>query len=287
MARARAGGHRAARRARGGRRGAPRLSRHQPFVPTKHVLFVVASAAGGRQQRARAARARAPRRRASAPRASAENPEARALPAPPGSASDGFPTAVACGCSSGSSGRTGAIARLGVGEPAAPPTAPSAGCAQVPARGRARRCWPRSRSASRSPRASRGRCGGWRAWPRRATPATSRRGWRDRRRHDEVRVLAEAFDRMLDRLEDAFDRQRGFVADASHELRTPLTVIRGQLEVLARQRRPDAADVRRVEKLVRTEVPRMEPPRRGPAPARAGGGGRVPAAPSRRAARRS
>ncbi len=53
---------------------------------------------------------------------------------------------------------------------------------------------------------------------------------------DEVRVLADAFDSMLDRLENAFARQRGFVADASHELRTPLTVIRGQLEVLARQR---------------------------------------------------
>ena len=60
-------------------------------------------------------------------------------------------------------------------------------------------------------------------------------------RHDEVRVLAEAFDHMLDRLEDAFDRQTAFVADASHELRTPLTVIRGQLEVLALSEQPDAA----------------------------------------------
>jgi two-component system, OmpR family, sensor kinase len=76
-------------------------------------------------------------------------------------------------------------------------------------------------------------------------------------RHDEVRVLAEAFDHMLDRLEDAFDRQTAFVADASHELRTPLTVIRGQLEVLALADRPDAAEVRRVEKLVRLEVQRM------------------------------
>jgi two-component system OmpR family sensor kinase len=76
-------------------------------------------------------------------------------------------------------------------------------------------------------------------------------------RHDEVRVLAEAFDHMLDRLEDAFDRQTAFVADASHELRTPLTVIRGQLEVLALTDRPDAADVRRVEKLVRLEIDRM------------------------------
>jgi two-component system OmpR family sensor kinase len=79
-----------------------------------------------------------------------------------------------------------------------------------------------------------------------------------RGRHDEVRVLADAFDRMLDRLEDAFARQRGFVADASHELRTPLTVIRGQLEVLARQREVSPADVRHVDEVVRTEVVRME-----------------------------
>src|SRR5581483_3155405 len=47
-------------------------------------------------------------------------------------------------------------------------------------------------------------------------------------RLDEVRVLAEAFNRMLDRLSEAFASQREFVADASHELRTPLTVISGQ-----------------------------------------------------------
>ena len=70
-------------------------------------------------------------------------------------------------------------------------------------------------------------------------------------------MLAEAFDHMLDRLEDAFDRQTAFVADASHELRTPLTVIRGQLEVLALSDQPDAAEVRRVEKLVAVEVQRM------------------------------
>jgi signal transduction histidine kinase len=73
----------------------------------------------------------------------------------------------------------------------------------------------------------------------------------------EVRVLAESFDHMLDRLEDAFARQSAFVADASHELRTPLTVVRGQLEVLAMQEHPDAAEVRRVERLVRIEVERM------------------------------
>ena len=75
---------------------------------------------------------------------------------------------------------------------------------------------------------------------------------------DEVRALADSFDLMLDRLEDAFARQRAFSSDASHELRTPLTVIRGQLEVLARSANPSHEDVRRVERLVRTEILRME-----------------------------
>ncbi|MGA8747063.1 MAG: ATP-binding protein [Solirubrobacterales bacterium] len=74
----------------------------------------------------------------------------------------------------------------------------------------------------------------------------------------EVRTLAEAFDHMLDRLDDAFSRQRQFVSDASHELRTPLTAIRGQLEVLARSERPAAEEVRRVEGIVLTEMARIE-----------------------------
>jgi two-component system, OmpR family, sensor kinase len=77
--------------------------------------------------------------------------------------------------------------------------------------------------------------------------------------HDpaEVRVLAEAFNRMLDRLAVAFAGQRAFVADASHELRTPLTVIQGQLEVLAAQEHPAPEEVRRVEQLVAAEVARI------------------------------
>ena len=76
-------------------------------------------------------------------------------------------------------------------------------------------------------------------------------------RHDEVRVLADAFNRMLDRLSEAFASQREFVADASHELRTPLTVIRGQLEVLAAQEHPSSAEVTRVEHLVQAEITRV------------------------------
>ena len=72
----------------------------------------------------------------------------------------------------------------------------------------------------------------------------------------EIRVLAESFNRMLDRLSEAFAAQRDFIADASHELRTPLTVIGGQLEVLAAQEHPDPEEVRRVERLVSAEIGR-------------------------------
>jgi len=74
----------------------------------------------------------------------------------------------------------------------------------------------------------------------------------------EIRVLADSFNHMLDRLDDAFARQRAFVSDASHELRTPLTIVRGQFEVLARQPEVSTEDVRRVNRLVSTEIERME-----------------------------
>jgi two-component system OmpR family sensor kinase len=75
--------------------------------------------------------------------------------------------------------------------------------------------------------------------------------------NNEVYVLADAFNRMLDRLAEAFAGQREFVADASHELRTPITVIRGQLELLAALAHPSVDDVRRVERLVQGEITRI------------------------------
>jgi signal transduction histidine kinase len=51
---------------------------------------------------------------------------------------------------------------------------------------------------------------------------------------DEVARLGETLNEMLDRLEDAFARERRFVADASHELRTPLAILKGELELALR-----------------------------------------------------
>jgi two-component system, OmpR family, sensor kinase len=76
-------------------------------------------------------------------------------------------------------------------------------------------------------------------------------------RNDEVGMLATAFNHMLQRLDNAFQGQREFIADASHELRTPLTIIQGQLEVLANRRNPTPEELRRVERLVHSEIARM------------------------------
>lgn len=54
---------------------------------------------------------------------------------------------------------------------------------------------------------------------------------------DEISELVGTFNLFLDRLEESFNSQKRFVANASHELRTPLTSIIGELEVaLAKQR---------------------------------------------------
>jgi signal transduction histidine kinase len=56
-------------------------------------------------------------------------------------------------------------------------------------------------------------------------------------RDDELGRLVVTFDRMLDRLQEAFVRQRRFTSDASHELRAPLSVIRAEADLMLRKRR--------------------------------------------------
>lgn len=54
---------------------------------------------------------------------------------------------------------------------------------------------------------------------------------------DEIAQVAVTFNRMLDRIEEAFKIQKSFVSNASHELRTPLTAITGQIEVSLMKKR--------------------------------------------------
>jgi heavy metal sensor kinase len=48
---------------------------------------------------------------------------------------------------------------------------------------------------------------------------------------DEIRNLADTFNDMLDRLENAFSSQRQLVENLAHELRTPLAILKGEIEV--------------------------------------------------------
>jgi signal transduction histidine kinase len=58
---------------------------------------------------------------------------------------------------------------------------------------------------------------------------------------DEVGRMVVAFNRLLARLEAAFQRERRFTSDAAHELRTPLTILRGEVE-LALRAHPDGPE---------------------------------------------
>jgi len=63
-------------------------------------------------------------------------------------------------------------------------------------------------------------------------------------RTDEVGRLAQAFNAMLARLQEAFARERQFISDASHELKTPLTVINANAQMLQRWGDRDATVLR-------------------------------------------
>ena len=73
---------------------------------------------------------------------------------------------------------------------------------------------------------------------------------------DEMGRLAATLNWMIGRLEEAFQKQRQFAADASHELRTPLAIIQAESS-LALDRRRTQAEYRRSLELVSGEVTYM------------------------------
>jgi signal transduction histidine kinase len=52
-----------------------------------------------------------------------------------------------------------------------------------------------------------------------------------------ISELANNFNRLLEHLENAFELQRTYVANASHELRTPITSIIGEVELALNKER--------------------------------------------------
>ena len=74
---------------------------------------------------------------------------------------------------------------------------------------------------------------------------------------DELGRLCATFDRMLDRLAGAFERQRRFTADASHELRAPLSVIRAEADLALRKPR-DGPEYRRALASIAAESDRLQ-----------------------------
>ncbi len=57
----------------------------------------------------------------------------------------------------------------------------------------------------------------------------------------ELVEVVNSYNHMLDKIEDAYERQKQFVSDASHELRTPLAVISGYADILSRWGAEDPA----------------------------------------------
>ena len=74
---------------------------------------------------------------------------------------------------------------------------------------------------------------------------------------DELHQLADTFDDMLVRLDDAFAKQRAFIEEASHELRNPLAVIRTNLEVTLADPSATTDDLRHTAEVVGRSTERM------------------------------
>jgi signal transduction histidine kinase len=75
---------------------------------------------------------------------------------------------------------------------------------------------------------------------------------------DELKELADTFDRMLTRLDTAFDSQRRFTANASHELRTPLAISRTEVDLALSDPDTSPAELRAMAERVRDATDRSE-----------------------------
>ncbi len=75
---------------------------------------------------------------------------------------------------------------------------------------------------------------------------------------DELGHLAQSFNSLLDRLDQSFEQQRRFMADASHELRTPVAILCGEADVALSQASRSPEDYRASLDILRAEAKRLK-----------------------------
>lgn len=75
--------------------------------------------------------------------------------------------------------------------------------------------------------------------------------------NDELGILAGKFNELLARLDESFERQRRFMADASHELRTPVVIVRGEADVTLGKEKRSETEYREALAIIQSEGERM------------------------------
>jgi len=74
---------------------------------------------------------------------------------------------------------------------------------------------------------------------------------------DEMKLLADTFDDMLQRLDSAFQSQSQFVQDASHELKTPIATAQTNIEVLEMDQTATVEDYKHTTEVVKRSLDRL------------------------------